>query len=247
MNSDNELIKRFEELHQRAILRSVPTNSHFLSLAEQALLLGRGLFPTPRLFGGYDESERKIALFGYRQEWDAWDIPVMCVKVSPLQQKFADTLTHRDFLGAIMNLGIKRELLGDIPVIENEGYVFCLDKVADIICSELKRIKHTSVKCEICGEIPSDALPKPVNQTLTASSERLDLIIAEVWNLSRAEAKQEVLAEKVFVNSKVVTDPSAPLKPDSVVSLRGKGRFIYRGSCGVSKKGKLKITVGLYK
>lgn len=236
------------ELENRAVQRGIYINSDFLTLAEQTELHNMKLMPPPTLFGGFENAERKVALFGDEGEMCyPPQFPVTTIKISPLNQKFADELSHRDFLGALMNLGIKREVLGDILVIDNIAYLFCLDNIASYIVEQLKRVKHTSVLAEVCKVLPEAALPQPIEMNFTAASERLDLIISEVFNLSRSDSKEMVTSELVAINSIITTNPSHQLPPDSVVSVRGKGRFIYYGSNGMSKKGKFKISVGIYK
>ena len=122
-------------------------------------------------------------------------------------QKFADELSHRDFLGALMNLGIKRELLGDIIVKDNCGYILCLEHIAPYICENLERVRHTSVKCEK-SNLPNDLKNEPEPTEIFAASKRIDVVIAAVYNLSRNETSKLIKAEKVFVNSRLVTSNS---------------------------------------
>ena len=96
--------KRFEELNERAYERGYNTFSDFLNMEEQSVL--KSTFIPCVLFGGYSMAERVVAGFG--EDLNDEKFPIVCVCAKPLIQKFADELTHRDFLGALMNLGIKR-------------------------------------------------------------------------------------------------------------------------------------------
>ncbi len=248
MDSEKDLLKRFSELHSRAEIRNTYEYSKFLGVGEQSLLLNAGMLPSPALFGGYDEAERKIAIFGNEENRGYYETPpISCIKAAPKVAKFADSLTHRDFLGAIMNLGIERSFVGDIIINDNVGYIFCLTDMAEYIEAELSRAKHTALECEILSDIPEFAKPKVEEICFTAASERLDLIIGEVFNLSRNDSKEIVLGERVTVDSKIIANPSFVLKEGNRVSVRGKGKFIYLGNEGLSKKGKLKLRVGIFK
>ena len=129
------------------------TFTEFLGLAEQDVfnqIESELRYVGYKIFGGTDDGERVIVRFGNEEELGySVDYPIKCLVIRPLMQKFAEDLTHRDFLGALMNLGIKREKLGDIIIHENEGYLFCLEQIADYIVDNLTRVKHTSVTVEI--------------------------------------------------------------------------------------------------
>lgn len=109
--------KRFNELYNRASQAYCPVYSDFLNLDEQNILALTAL-PCV-LYGGYDTAERVVAAFGDNAEPDGF--PITCIQIKPSNPKFADKLTHRDFLGGLMNLGIKRELLGDIVSVRGYG------------------------------------------------------------------------------------------------------------------------------
>lgn len=124
---DRPLMKRFEELACRADRQGVWTDTEFLTLAEQAVLL-RMRLPVPvSLHGGYPDAERRLAAFGSEALFGfSYAPPIVCVRMAPAAERFADALTHRDFLGALMGLGVRREVMGDIRVEGSTGYLFCL-------------------------------------------------------------------------------------------------------------------------
>ena len=145
MNDELELLKkRLRELYDKADRGAYFTFTDFLGLAEQSVLgeLISGFRP-PALtrYGGADGAERVMVRFGNPEEigYDT-PFPISCVKIEPLSQKFADKLTHRDFLGALMNLGIERRTLGDVIVRDNVGYVFADEEIAKFITGELKKV-----------------------------------------------------------------------------------------------------------
>jgi RNA-binding protein YlmH len=240
------LIKRFKELENRSYNRGVYEYSDFLNIYEQDLLF-RNINTSFSLFGGYENAERQIAVFGNEEDFGySPSYPIVCILVSPLMQKFADDLTHRDFLGSVLGLGIKRETIGDIIIKNNTGYIFCLNTIADFITENLKKVRHTSVKCEKVTETPEEVNPESTEKFIIVASERLDVIIAEIYNLSRSESNNLFLAKKVFVNGKLTENNSHKIKTGDIVSVRGFGRFNWLGTSGETKKGRLKATVEVF-
>ena len=162
MNELELLEGRLSELCQKSYERDVFTFSDFLGLMEQTVLkkATKG-FPTSHitLFGGADGCERVMARFG-NPDALGWEepFPIVCLKIAPKSQKFADDLTHRDFLGALMHLGFRREMLGDIAIFENVGYLFAEEKMAEHILSSLTEVKHTAVTVSIAEDIPAGDL-----------------------------------------------------------------------------------------
>lgn len=240
------LIKRFKELENRSYNRGVYEYSDFLNMYEQDLLF-KNINTSFSLFGGYENAERQIAVFGNEEEFGyPPSYPIVCVLISPLMQKFADDLTHRDFLGSVLGLGIKRETIGDIIIKNNTGYIFCLETIADFITENLKKVRHTSVKCDKVTETPKEVNPEATEKFIIVASERLDVIIAEIYNLSRSESNNLFLAKKVFVNGKLTENNSHKIKTGDIISVRGFGRFNWLGTSGETKKGRLKATVEVF-
>lgn len=243
--NENELTKkRLTELSHRAFERGYTTFSDFLNLEEISLLKSLHTESEYNLYGGYDNADRCVASFG---ECEEYQYPISCIKIEPANQKFADELSHRDFLGALMNLGINRSTLGDIIVTNNTGYLFCLNSIKEYILQNLDRIKHTTVRCTesvLPAEI-AEKKPEPVE--LTVSSQRVDITVAAVFTLSRNTVTQLVNQEKVFINSKIAYKESLTLKSGDIVSVRGKGKFIFDGEIRQTKKNKSVIGIRLYK
>ncbi len=245
---DLSLLKnRFFELAARSDEKGIWIYSDFLTQAEQSELKKMRLPVNFELIGGYDGAERRIAVFGNENDiYYSADIPLKIVKISPVLQKFADALTHRDFLGSVTALGIKREKIGDIIVRDNTAYLIGLDNIADYIASELKEVKHTTVKCETVEKLPKNALPELKCEERTVSSERIDVLIAAVYNLSRNRAQILIDAEKVFCGGVLVKSASFLPNDGSIISVRGFGRFIFDGVLRKTKKGKDVIAVKIY-
>ncbi len=242
--------KRLTELADRAKSRGVYAYTDFLSLHELAVLADmRGALSdaAPQTFGGAEGCERRMARFGsealcgYEESF-----PIVCVEVRPRGEKFADALTHRDFLGALLNLGVARESLGDIFVHENAGYVFCKRAIAPFLIENLARVKRTSMCCAAVDAPPAAAKVRLVPEKLQVAGERLDGVIAKAYHLAREESTELFMQGRVFVDGAPCLKGSASPRPGDVVSVRGYGRFVYRGPAGLTKKGRLNVVIEKY-
>jgi len=244
---EKELYRRALELSERSYERGIYTESLFLTEGEQEALRFLAFPVAPRFIGGYEDAERRLAVFGKEEELGyPWPSTVSLLKIAPKMQKYADPLTHRDFLGALLNLGIKRELLGDIIVYENVGFVFAVEHIVPYICENLKRIRHTDVSAELAESLPENAGKNLEEKQVVVASPRLDALIAAVWNLSRAEAKALAEQEKVTIRGKVVSDPAREILAGERVSVRGHGRFLFDGKQGETKSGRSRVNIKLY-
>lgn len=239
--TDELVKKRLLELAKKSDLNHIATFTGFMGMAEMAVFyeVEQEISYVPyKIWGGYDDSERVIIRFG-----EEWDFPITCIEISPLQKKFAEELTHRDFLGALMNLGIERNTLGDILLEEQIGYVFCLKSMAEYMIKELTRIRHTPVKCRICEEIPLIRKKEPSEVMIQASSERIDGIVAKVYHLSRNDSLLLFRQQKIFCNGKLCENNSQVVKTGDKITVRGHGKFSYEGIQGISKKGKMNARI----
>lgn len=247
-DNDSALRRRFAELCDRADTRHCFVFSDFLNLHEQSVLTEMHLPKNYVLFGGFSAAERKIACFGTADEAQALECaPFVLLKIAPAAQKFADALTHRDFLGSVLALGLRREMLGDIVIADNCGYVFCMESIAEFITDNLDRVRHTSVRVTQVQELPQALTEEPEPQSIVVACLRLDALLAGVFRLSRSEAQKLIASERVFANSVLCTRAGAELKENCLVSARGFGRFRYLGIDRETKKGKLRVTVQIFK
>lgn len=236
---------RFTEMNDRSEKYASFVFSHFLDLNEQSVLSALHLDAV--LFGGADGCERRMARFGDPELCGSDQrFPIQCVRIAPVSLKYAEDLTHRDCLGALMALGFERELLGDIVVRKEYMLLFCEEHIASYICDALHRIRNTAVKCSVTDDIPEGDLFTTKAMTVQVSSERLDAIIAHVWHFSRNSAQSLFPQGKVFVNGKSCADQSYIPQPGEIVSVRSAGRFRFEGITGKSAKGKQVITVSLF-
>lgn len=183
---------------------------------------------------------------GFGDDVSLEDFPICYLLISPVNSKFADSLTHRDFLGGLMNLGIKRELLGDIIVADNCAYLICLGQISTYIMDSLSRVKHTTVKVEMIDSLPDDVIKIPDPTEIIVASLRLDAMLSAVFKLSRNEASRLLAGKKAYVNSKLTESSSYMLKENDVVSLRGYGKFTFVSQLRKTKKDRLVVEVIKY-
>ncbi len=255
MNQDKEeqfIGKRLKELANTADNRGINVFSDFLNLNEQNILESlKNELPRIKYFayGGYSDAERKILCFcgeGLPDEIEKNDYPISCIKVKPVNQKFSDSLNHRDFLGAVLGLGIERCKIGDILINENEGYLFAHSTIGGFIIDQLVKVKHTVVKCAIIEQKDFDYRPTLKEITGTISSVRLDSIVATAFHGSRSSLSGLIEGGKVCVNGKMILTNSYTLKENDIISVRGMGKFIYAGTTYQTKKGRYSVKLLLY-
>lgn len=234
--------KRFNELYGRAYEKGYKIFSEFLNLEEQSILAD-SLLPCKK-YGGYETAERVVASFG--ENIKSSDFPIKCLVISPVSKKFADSLSHRDFLGGLMNLGIKREMLGDIIVYDNCGYLLCLEQISDYIINNLTRVRHTNVDVKEIEALPENIIKEPEPVELVVSSLRLDVLVSAVYKLSRNNTSKLFSAGKIFVNSRLTENTSYQIKENDIISVRGFGRFTFLKQLRTTKKDKVVIEVKKY-
>lgn len=250
MTEDKIVKARLTDLAKTAYNQNIYTYSTFLSLEEQSLLneIEEDIaYIHHTLWGGNELAERQVIEFGSVDEFGyEGHFPITLIKITPLLAKFSDDLNHRDFLGALMNLGIERNVLGDIMIKDNTAYVFCLEKIADFICDNLTKVKHTNVKCEI-SELDIPALtPTLIDEEFPVASLRIDGIIASLIKCSRKEALSLFEEKRVTLNGKVTGRNSTLLKDGDVFSVRGYGKFIFDHAGGSTRKGKIYVHIKKY-
>ena len=221
------LKKRMIELAGLCYQRDIQTSTGFLSLNEQTIFhsIEKTLPPVRTcLTGGFEGAERKLLCFLASYDDEEFGLPIAVLEVIPANLRYSEALTHRDYLGALMNLGIERSCIGDILMKENGCCVFCQEKMADYLCQELTMVR-------VSGSV---------------ASPRLDSVIAMVFSSSRTKILPLIEGEKVFIDGKQVTSPAVQLKEGEIVSVRGMGKFRFAGSGGLSKKGRLYVYADKY-
>lgn len=246
-----DLENRLRDLASKAFQQSIYTFTDFLSLPDQDVFWR--IEPELRyadyvIYGGHTHPDRVVIRFGNEEDLGyTVPFPVSCLHVEPLNRKFADVLSHRDFLGALMNLGIDRSTIGDIRVGDREAYLFCQETIAEYICQNLNQIKHTHVACHVTDNYTEPEEEAPEEKMIQVSSCRVDALIAKVYNMSRSDCLELFRTGKVFVDGRSCESNSRLLKGGETINARGYGKFTFSGDARETRKGKLAITVSVYR
>lgn len=250
MNKEEVMLqKRLIELSNLSYKRDIVTFSDFLNLNELNILhtTPKDLFPSRyETYGGYEPAERQIVAFLPDALYYDYQYPISVLRISPANRKFAEELSHRDFLGGILHLGIERSCLGDLLVEDSVCHVFVTDTMADFICEQLTRIRHTVVKTEKIDGESFSFTPRLETVKGTVASVRLDTVLSVAFPLSRSRMTGLVEGGKVFVNGKLITSNGYRLKEGDIISVRGMGKLVYQGVLSETKKGRQYIQVGKY-
>ena len=253
---DNLVFRHLLDLAKAAYTRDTTVFSDFLNVREAAVLKRQVAdLPIGRffLFGGIDGVERVMACFpaSYEEREDI-EFPIRCVEINVKSVKFEkNSLTHRDFLGAILGLGIDRKLIGDIYTITEgnsitKAYLFCQKKIKDFLLSELSQVGRHQVSCNLVTVAEIMAVRRIEDKVGIVPSLRLDVVIGETLNISRSKVKELIEGDRVAVNSASVSSSHYQIMNNDIVSVRGFGKFIFYESLGRTKKDRIQIHIGKY-
>lgn len=248
---EEELLqKRFLELANTAYYRKICIYTDFLNLNEQNIFFTKVVPIMPPIkyssWGGYENAERTIFRFYSDDDFFNSIYPLHIVKIAPINSKFSDILTHRDYLGALLHLGIERNKIGDIIINDNIAYVFLHKYIKEFVLDELTKVKHTYIHCEEITDLNFQIKPSFKEITGFVSSIRLDAVLAVAFKESRTKLVEYIHSKKVFINGRLAENTSHLIKEGDIISVRGIGKFIYHGSKTQSKKGRYCITVQKY-
>ena len=249
MDKDEFLLKRIRELANLSYQRDIVTFTDFLNLNEQNMLASLKLHQMGvevKLFGGYEHAERQMAAFFPESLGFSWDYPIDCLKIEPKALRFSEELGHRDYLGALLNLGVDRSVVGDILIKDKEAWFFCLHKMSDFFIENFIRVKHTTVLVSRVEQ--AEEIPEPEFEMIngTCASVRLDALIGLAFQASRSSMVSFIESGLVFVNGKLITSNGYEPKEGDIISVRSKGRFIYDGVSRQTKKGRLGVRIRKY-
>ena len=221
----------------------------------------RGMLGQAYFFGGYPDAER-VCLFllpdyllAYPEEQEGSEDDTR-----QLSELFGDEikesvsalritgsgfckLTHRDYLGAILGLGLERDAIGDVAVQnDHEAVVFCSSRLIPFFKENLLKVARDSVSCTeytVDEHFTDGRSYAPISTTV--ASARLDCIVAALTNLSREAAQSTIRACSVEVNFEETDRVDLLLAPPATISIRGHGRFILRAFEGETRKGRMRL------
>ncbi len=211
-----------------------------------------------KIFGGYEGAERMMIGFfpifpighkefrnkGYEE---GEEFPFCALEILHKNRKYGQTdLSHRDYLGSILGLGIERGKIGDILIEERKAICFVAKDIAEYIIYQLERVSRTDVevKRREFGEISVEQ--KIEMKRLIIASMRIDVLVAEGFSVSRSVAQELVQRERVFVNWNCIKQTSVLLKEGDMISVRGKGRFLIFAIGDKTKKNRTIVDIKKY-
>lgn len=187
---------------------------------------------TFRFFGGFEDAQR--VYLGCFPDWvEDYSFPISAITFN---YRKSDVLSHRDFLGSLMALGIKRETVGDILVGEGKAVAFVADEVKEFIFTQIKKIGRIGVTLEEGFTEPLPQTSKLVDVTDTIASNRLDCVVASLASISRGKSCELIENGFVSVNSVVCEKTTKLINNGDIVTVRGKGKFIVTSLTGKTKK-----------
>ncbi len=234
---------RIDDLCLQCTKTSAPKFLGFLTPSEAAVALAvlknRERYS---FFGGYDGAERTCVCV--MPDWcDEAVFPITAITIT---YRKSDSLSHRDFLGALMALGIARETIGDILVESGRAVVFVLGEIADFVITQITKIGSVGVALQKGMTPPLPNASAVLACSDTVASLRLDCVIASICNFSRAAAVEVIADGLVAVNSVALTKATSSVREGDVITVRKKGRFKITACDEYSKKGRIILKYDKY-
>ncbi len=236
------LLRRIGDMLSRSEKTYSAVYSGFLTRAEQTLISSvEELKGYISFDGGYENAERRICRVGYEEYCADDGLPVKIYSA----EASGGELSHRNVLGSLMGLGIKRNMIGDIVTEGNTAYFFCCNAVSDFIEFNLKRIGKYYVSVSREEHFIQSAV-KTRLITASVASMRFDCVCAECFGLSRIRAADCIERGEASLNWLVCTDKSVRVSAGDKISVRKKGKAEVSNICGTSKKGRIFLEIKKY-
>lgn len=203
--------------------------------------------------GGIDDAERNIILFYPDKLSNVASVnykkllPIKCIRIK-LPKEMYGKYTHRDYLGGLIKLGIKREKIGDILVFEDGADILVLEEISKFVLNnirELTRFSKSEIEQVSVEEIRKKEIKKQSINLIVASM-RLDCVISEIAKTSRGKAEELINEGRVFVNFENIEKLTKQIKEKDIITIRGKGRFEIDKIEGTTRNGRTKIVVNQF-
>lgn len=237
------LIARIDDLKQICQKSNSPKFIGFLNAGETAVAV-KQFNQTERhtFFGGYDSAER--VMLGVLPEW--CDDPAFPITAVTFTYRTCDKLSHRDFLGALMALGITRETVGDILIEDGRAVVFVSSDISKFVLTQIDKVGSVGVTLSVGYDSPLPQMCKKLECSDTIASVRLDCVVAAICNMSRTQASEKIADGLVMVNSVCVTKPTVNIRAQDKITIRQKGKYDIASCDEVSKKGRIILKYNKY-
>ena len=259
---DKILIARYEDKANQCSENSMITCTPFLDMRERSVIASHLVSKNDAktvFYGIFEDAERTAAvMLPYYVEADDFeslcsyfkdnpdDNPLAVIEVE--KDRFSPPLTHRDYLGALMSLGIRREITGDIVVNENGCRIAVLSHMAQYVAENLCKAGKGTLKTKILS--PCDCLlaekPTAVEDSFTVSSLRLDSVVKNAFRVSRSDAVAAIESGLVFINDSECLKADKKISEGDKIVFRRKGRIIVRDCSSVSKKGRIIVIINKF-
>lgn len=246
------LLAHVMDVAQAVERRCIPQATDFLSPHEGELvrrLVAAMGYPKHAFSGGYEEAERQICVFlpDWQEGEDYFggeDCPIAALRCT---WRGEDSLTHRDFLGALMGMGVTREKVGDLLVGQGQCDILVMQEIAGFLAQSLESVGRVKVKT---AAIPLDQVQPPKTEVKvihdTVAALRLDAVMAAGFSVSRSKAADLIAAGKAAVNWQERTKPDFAVEEGAVISCRGLGKCRLTQVGGRSRKDRVIITIERY-
>lgn len=244
---DSILLNQIEDKKRQSEEQYCMTHTAFLDVRQCVLAENEFKYTKHILYGGYEDAERRVMVFlpDYVDELTPSDEPLEILRVSI--PKGGKKLSHRDYLGSILALGIDRNVTGDIVVRDDGADIIILKSMEEFLLSHYDQAGHTHLKTEI---VPIEALnlgkttSKIKNDTV--ASLRLDNLVGSAFNMARSKAQEAIKGGICFVNGLQVTKPDKELEEGDKLVLRGFGKAKVLKINGKTRKDRLSIELEIF-
>ncbi len=246
-----QMTRRLDDLMVAAERRRQVLQTDFLDLNEASAVMA--YLDSKRacyiMDGGYVGAERKVALITGENRLESLEgmAPFYYIRIQPIDLRFSKQPGHRDYLGALMNLGIERRVLGDLLVDEEGALIICLSQIGEFILANLLQVASCQVTTMLIDQAESINIKRHTEEiTGTVASLRIDNVIRLAFNLSRNDSMQLIRIGKVFVNSKEITKASLEVTTSQTVAVRGYGKFLIKEIGKTTRKGRQALVLEKY-
>lgn len=239
---DLYIISHAEDKCKECITRNIFTSTSFLDMHQQTILSTRKFNCRHMFYGGFEDAERRMLCFlpDYLEEPEG-----LCIlKVTHNNPK---KLSHRDYLGALMSLGIKRDNTGDIIVSEKGAQIIIKEEIGEFLVTSLLTAGKAHLSCDLLPIDKLEVIKTELHEiSKTVASMRLDSVLSAIFNISRTQSCEYINHGKVFVNSREVLKPDKPVSEGDKINLRSKGKAVITSAGNLSKKGRIIFTANVY-
>ncbi len=192
-------------------------------------------------YGIFLDSDRRIIAFN-KEEYD--DFPIKLVEIK-CNTKFSK-LVHKDYLGALMSLGINRNKIGEVILSNDKAYVSVSLDMVEFIINSLDKVKNLSCTCTVINDFSNLPTIRYEERVVISTSNRLDSIVSAISNISRSKACEYIENQRVLVNYVTIKEKNYSIKESVKITVKGIGKFKIGEISGTTKSGRLKIKIYKY-